>query len=192
MHVLVLVLRRAIDDLDLVVVHQNAPGHRALALTVVLGRTEHREHTTKQSKTTTERLEMIYMNIYEFTRFPFSAILASSNAATKQQIEKKYIKNSPSALGQGHSIGVRLVGTNDVRQVVGSQEVVDGLSTKTHRPATTGRVTKTILVQSVCFKLNRAELETNNKHKFRYVGNMREWITQNTSHKFEFGEKQHN
>ena len=43
-HVLVLVLRRAVDDLDLVVVHQDAPGHRALALPVVLGRREHREH----------------------------------------------------------------------------------------------------------------------------------------------------
>ena len=46
MHVLVLVLWGPVDDLDLVVVHQNAPGHRALALPVVLRRTEHREYTT--------------------------------------------------------------------------------------------------------------------------------------------------
>jgi len=46
-HILVLVLRGPVDDLDLVVVHQNAPGHRALALAVVLRRTEHRKHTTK-------------------------------------------------------------------------------------------------------------------------------------------------
>ena len=69
MHVLVLVLRRAVDHLDLVVVHQNAPGHRALALAMVLRRAEHSEHTTEQSKTTTERLERIYITIYESLDF---------------------------------------------------------------------------------------------------------------------------
>jgi hypothetical protein len=44
-HVLVLVLGRAVDDLDLVVIHQDAAGHGALSLTVVFGGGEHREHS---------------------------------------------------------------------------------------------------------------------------------------------------
>ncbi len=50
MYVLVLVLWGPVDDLNLVVVHQNAPGHRTLALAVVLRRTEHSEHTTTGEK----------------------------------------------------------------------------------------------------------------------------------------------
>lgn len=54
---------------------------------------------------------------------------------------------SPGSLGEGYAVCVRLMSPDDVGQVVGCQEVVDGLRAEAHCAAAAGGVSEPVLVQ---------------------------------------------